>query len=492
MYSLGILAIAGFLLSLMLTPLLRDWSIRAGLVDRPDNQRKMHAADTPRVGGIPILLSYAGAYAVLFLLPVKSRDFIQGNFDVILRLLPSVAIIFFTGLLDDWVQLAPWQKLTGQCAAAGAAYIAGVRLLGVAGHDLAPWASFLLTAGWLVLCSNAFNLIDGVDGLAAGVGLTATLTTGAAGILHGDIPLGLATAPLAGALLGFLRYNFNPASIFMGDSGSLSVGFLLGAYGVIWSQKSATLLGVAAPVLALALPLLEVSISVVRRFLHNEPIFSPDRGHIHHRLLERGFTPRRVALLLYGACGVGATLSLLQSLIHNEYRAAAILLFGAFSCAGVRYLRYAEFVAAGRFLAAGLRPVLSAHVKLELLERNLSAAATVGECWESLVCAGRSLGYSHMVARLGNARFSTQDGAVSENAHWQMRLNLASDIWINITQHPGGNEQPVLLIPFADVLRRRLPGKLRALTDQASRNSITTTVISSDCVAPPANIATAS
>src|SRR5262249_32959422 len=152
---------------------------------------------------------------------------------------------------------------------------------------------------WLILCSNAFNLIDGVDGLAAGVGLTATTATLAAGLLHGDWMLGFVTAPLAGCLLGFLRYNFNPASIFLGDSGSLLIGFLLGCYGVIWSQKSVTMLGMAAPALVMALPLLEVGLSVVRRFLRNEPIFAGDRGHIHHRLLDRGLSPRRVAISLY-------------------------------------------------------------------------------------------------------------------------------------------------------------------------------------------------
>jgi hypothetical protein len=127
-----------------------------------------------------------------------------------------------------------------------------------------------------------------------------------------------------------------------------------------------------------------------------------------------------------------------------------------------------------------------------LLERQLHAAATIEECWLALENAAHSLGYSHMTARLGDVRFSTQPRGPREHAHWQMRLNLAPDIWINITQRPGGSEQPVLLVPFADALRRSLPAKLSALADQSSLNSRTTTVISSDCVAPPANIATAS
>ena len=166
----------------------------------------------------------------------------------------------------------------------------------VVGHGTDNWWWTLpLTLLWLVACMNAFNLIDGVDGLASGLGLFATVTTFVAALLQKNVPLALATIPLAGALLGFLRYNFNPASIFLGDSGSLLIGFLLGCFGVIWSQKSATFLGMTAPLMTLAIPLLDVCLSVVRRYMRHEPLFKADRGHIHHRLLDRGFTPRRVA-----------------------------------------------------------------------------------------------------------------------------------------------------------------------------------------------------
>ena len=151
--------------------------------------------------------------------------------------------------------------------AAAWAWEAGVRVSEVGTYPIPPWCGAALTVAWLVLCSNAFNLIDGIDGLAAGVGLAAAVTTLTAGLLHGDFMLALATAPLAGCLLGFLRYNFNPASIFLGDSGSLLIGFLLGCYGIIWSQTSATVVALAAPAMAVALPLLEVCLSVARRFL---------------------------------------------------------------------------------------------------------------------------------------------------------------------------------------------------------------------------------
>src|SRR6201999_2943513 len=128
------------------------------------------------------------------------------------------------------------------------------------------------------------NLIDGIDGLATGVGFFATVTMALAALMQGNITLAIAVVPLAGALLGFLRYNFNPASIFLGDSGSLLVGFLLGSFGILWSQKAATILGITAPMMAMAIPLLDTGLAIVRRFLRNRPIFEGDRGHIHHRL----------------------------------------------------------------------------------------------------------------------------------------------------------------------------------------------------------------
>jgi len=341
MHPVLILTVSACLLSLLITPVIRDWSLRLGLVDHPDETRKIHKTATPWTGGVAILLSYLGAFALLLLLPLNEGKYISGNLATIGRLFPPVAVIFGIGLLDDWLKLMPWQKLAGQALAAIWAYAAGVRMLGIAMHPIPPWFSFVFTVAWLMVFSNAFNLIDGVDGLAAGVALTATLTIFVAGVLHSDSALGLATAPLAGCLLGFLRYNFNPASIFLGDSGSLSIGFLLGCCGIIWSQKAATMLGVAAPAMALALPLLEVVSSIVRRCLRNEPIFAGDRGHMHHRLLDRGLTPRGVSLLLYAACGVGATLSLLQSVVLNHVAGIVIVLCGGATWVVVHYLSYA-------------------------------------------------------------------------------------------------------------------------------------------------------
>jgi UDP-GlcNAc:undecaprenyl-phosphate GlcNAc-1-phosphate transferase len=496
MSSLGLLTIAACFLCLLLTPLTRDCSIRLGLVDRPDQVRKVHTAVIPRTGGVALLLSYVGAYGLLLLLPLNAGGIVAANRATISRLLPAVALVFLTGLLDDWLTLKPWHKLMGQVGAAAWACHAGVRILGVGGYLIPPWCGAALTVAWLVLCSNAFNLIDGIDGLAAGVGLAATLTTLAAGLLHHDFMLAVATAPLAGCLLGFLYYNFNPASIFLGDSGSLLIGFLLGAYGIIWSQTSATMIGLAAPAMAIALPLLEVCLSVMRRFLAGEPVFAGDRGHIHHRLLDLGYTPRMVALLLYGGCVVGAGLSLLQIVLHRRYAGLVVLLFGLVTWAGVHCLRYVEFGAAARFLRTRLRPLLSGHVRLERLSQWIEAAITVEECWQAVERTGRALGYSHINARLEGVSFATGAIPTRAGAWWQMRLNLPGNDYVNVAQRGIASERPILLIPFVELLGRNLPPKLAAIRAQTpavtGQKSSTTTVMSSDWGAPSVNAATPS
>ena len=359
MRELLILSGSAFILALVLTPLCRNLFRRMGLVDRPDRERKLHVQPIPHMGGVPIMLAYLASFALISYFARPGTI----NTAFLLRIAPAAAIIFTIGLLDDWLKLTPLQKLLPQFLAAGAAYFAGVQITGVAGYTLSPWLGIPVTIIWLLACANAFNLIDGVDGLAAGVGLFATATTLIAALMQHNLVLAIATAPLAGALAGFLRYNFNPATIFLGDSGSLLVGFLLGCFGVAWSQKSATILGMTAPLMALSVPILDVCLSVVRRFLRRQPIMAGDRGHIHHRLLDRGLSPRRVVLLLYGLAGLGAVFSIFQSVAVNHFAGAVILVFCAVAWMGVQNLGYTEFDQARRMiLAGGFRQALNSLI----------------------------------------------------------------------------------------------------------------------------------
>ena len=198
------------------------------MVDHPDGIRKIHERAVPRVGGIPIALSYVGAYLVLIFSPLSGGDWLAQELPLVWSMMPAAGLAFGTGLLDDLWGLKPYEKLAGQLLSAGLAYWAGVRIASIAGYSISDWWSLPLTILWLVGCTNAFNLIDGMDGLATGIGLLATLTIFIAALFQNNTPLALATVPLAACLLGFLRYNFNPASIFLGDSGSMLGGFSVG------------------------------------------------------------------------------------------------------------------------------------------------------------------------------------------------------------------------------------------------------------------------
>src|SRR5688500_4440913 len=273
MNQLWWIGLQAFVFSLVLTPVFRDIFRSYKVVDQPDKKRKVHIYPIPRVGGIAIAL----AYLLTFFLgwPSDVRAFSR-ELSLVANIFPAALLIFMTGLIDDFFGLKPWQKLIGQSVAACLACWAGVRIIGISGYLLPDFWSVPLTIGWLLICTNAFNLVDGLDGLAAGVGLFATLTIFSAALLQGNQPLMFATLPLAGCLLGFLVFNFTPATVFLGDCGSLLIGFLLGCFGVIWAEKSVTLLGLTAPLIALSLPLLDVLLCIARRWLRNQPIFAAD------------------------------------------------------------------------------------------------------------------------------------------------------------------------------------------------------------------------
>jgi len=459
MFSSFVLGASSFLFSLLLTPFFRDLALRRGWVDKPDFKRKFHDSPVPRIGGVPIILAQAGAFGVLLLLGLHGTVSLQLPLPLFWKLIPAALLVFVTGLLDDLLGLKPLEKLTGLGVAATLACWGGLRIEALAGSDIGSLLGVPLTILWLVGCANAFNLIDGVDGLASGVGLLATLTTLAAALLHGDIGLVIATAPLAGALFGFLRSNFNPASIFLGDCGSLLVGFLLGCYGVIWSQKSATLLGITAPLMALSLPLLDTALSILRRYLGSKPIFGADHGHIHHRLLARGLTPRRVAFLLYGASGLAACLALLQSTARSGLGGLIIVLFCGVVWSGVRYLGYQEFKIAARLLrVSDFRTMIRSQLSLRGYEDALRAATGPEECWQAIRAAASEFGFCHAALHLAGRSFSEQlDEAV--DGRWILHVPLSELEYVQLARRFELRAAPMVVAQLIDLLHSVLAAK---------------------------------
>ena len=471
MYSLLLAGLSAFILSFFLTPLLRNLALRIGCVDRPDHLRKLHTHPVPRVGGVPIFIACVATWGMLLLSPLQGAHIARGALPLAWKLLPSFLLVFAVGLCDDLFGLRPWHKLLAEFIAAVLACWAGVHAT-FGSHPLDVWWTIPLTVIWLVGCANAFNLIDGVDGLAAGVGLFATLTILIAAFLQGNYALAIATVPLAGALLGFLRYNFNPATIFLGDSGSLSVGFLLGCYAVIWSQKTATILGMTAPLMALSIPLLDTGIAIVRRLLRRQPIFIGDRGHIHHRLLDRGLSPRRVVLLLYGMCGVAATFSLLQSMMRNQYAGIVIILFCGAAWLGVQHLGYVEFGIAGRLMVpTTFLRVLNAQLRLRTLEDALASAETIDQCWLAVRDASRDLGFRRIAMRLDPQVYEESFGAPETEPCWTLHVPLTPSEFVQLGHNFESQVESMVVSNLADILRRSLLPKLPTLQTGASASA---------------------
>lgn len=468
--TLGSLSV---LMALILTPLVRDGLGRFGFLDHPDGVRKKHASPVPRVGGIAIVLAYVSTFAIAFILPFTYTFVLRKALPSILQLALVASLVFLTGVLDDLVGLGAWQKLLGIGGACVLAYMAGIRVDIHLLHGLPawPWLGFVITVVWLIGCTNAFNLIDGMDGLAAGVGLVATVTMLIAALTQGNMPLALATMPLAGCLLGFLRYNFNPASVFLGDSGSLLIGFLLGCYGALWSEKSVTLIALTVPLLALSIPLLDVVLSIVRRYLRNRPIFQADRGHIHHKLLERGFSPKTAVLTIYGLCSLVAALSLLASVLHNRFGGLIVIAFGAAAWVGIRHLEYSEFAMAGRmFLQGRFRRIIDSETRLIDFEKALGKASTMQECWTSLITWGHQFGFHGLQMSIGGEvleDFKAHDA----NAIWEVRIPLTDGQYVTFFRDVDAEESPLVLSSFVSSTRFGLESWLsrRAQEPAASR-----------------------
>ena len=450
------LAGIAFFLALILSPLVRDASRRAGWVDRPDHDRKIHLRPIPRVGGVAIISAYLVTLCLVFFLPYQELPFdLPMAWSAAWPLLPAVGVIFVTGVIDDLFGLNAPQKFSGQILAAGVAYWAGFGIDTLGGKSLDPWIAIPVTILWLVACSNALNLIDGMDGLAAGVAFFATATMLIAALVHQQMVMAIVTAPLLGALLGFLRYNFNPASIFLGDSGSLTVGFLLGCYGAQWTHKSATILGMTAPLIALSLPLLDTALAIVRRFLRNRPIFSADRSHIHHKLLDRGWTTRQAVLALYGVCGLAAGLSLLYDTLENQYAGLVIVLFCAAAWVGVQHLGYAEFGMASRFLMRGqLRGIIDVQVRLQALEEALWVADDPEGFWRILEEGCRDFDFTGARLRIGSQSWASASVERDTDELWQLRMPLDGGQYLNLYRDPHSRMHPIVLARFGAIVEK--------------------------------------
>src|SRR5580658_4167364 len=451
MFLILALGLISAVLALILTPVVRDRIGKFGFLDHPDGIRKKHVNAVPRVGGIGIAVAYAATFAIALALPFSYTHILHKALPSILQLTLVGSVVLVTGVLDDRFCLTAWQKLMGIAGASTLAYFAGIRVDIAIFHSHPAWPGlgFALTVVWLIGCTNAFNLIDGMDGLAAGVGLVATVTMLIAALTQGNLPLALATMPLAGCLLGFLPYNFTRASVFLGDSGSLLIGFLLGCYGALWSEKSITLVALTVPLLAVSIPLLDVVLSIVRRYLRHRPIFEADRGHIHHKLLERGLSPKGVVLTIYGFCGVVALLSLVASSLRNQFSGLIVIVFCAAAWMGIQHLGYTEFAMAGRlFLQGGFRRIIDFETRLVEFEKTLARATGIEECWIRIRSGSREFGFQGVRMNFEGMVFEDFEPRESRRL-WELRIPLTDAQDVNFFRDLENETSPIVLSAFA-------------------------------------------
>jgi UDP-GlcNAc:undecaprenyl-phosphate/decaprenyl-phosphate GlcNAc-1-phosphate transferase len=291
---------AAVIAALLLTPAVRALARSFDLVDAPGH-RKIHTVSIPRVGGVGVTLALVLALAVAGMAGHGERDDVGAWLPVLL----GGVLIFAVGLWDDLRPLPALVKLLVQLAGGGVAVGLGVRIDHVTVFGVTVGLGLLalpLTIVWIVGLTNAFNVMDGLDGLATGLAIIAAATCAVVSLARDDLQGGILLLALLGALCGFLPYNFNPATIFLGDSGSLVVGYVLAVTAITSFQKGATALVVLGPLFLFALPISETLHSVVRRLRGQglRHVFLADQQHVHHRLLDLGLSHRKVVLLLYG------------------------------------------------------------------------------------------------------------------------------------------------------------------------------------------------
>ena len=415
MTTLIIAFVVSLVLSLLLTPLVARAAKQLGIVDMP-SERKVHQQPMPRAGGLAIYLSFYLTFIPVMLMGTKVLNFLYQD----VRLIYVVAggcIIFVLGLIDDIRGVRAGTKMLVQIFAALVAYAGGVQIGGlqlpmISGVSLG-WLSLPATVLWVLLVVNAINLIDGLDGLASGVTFFVCGVLIVLCVISDRFEVAILLTALAGSTLGFLRYNFNPASIFLGDSGSYFLGYMLATLSMLGSIKGQTAVAILIPMIALGIPLMDTIWSSVRRFMLGQRIFNPDKDHFHHRLLKIGLSHRRAVLVLYGFTVFMGAVALLMVHARDERSALLLLLVGATIIFGIRKLGYLEYLAMDKLLGwvndisddMGFKRDRRTFLACQI---EISHSQDLDEFWQKVVEAARFLNLDYMEFKLGPREFFTE------------------------------------------------------------------------------------
>jgi UDP-GlcNAc:undecaprenyl-phosphate GlcNAc-1-phosphate transferase len=385
-------AAVAFLLSMLcgtvLTPLVRRLAHRFGVLDHARSSRKIHGRPIPRLGGIAIVIAFYVPLLALLIFETEVGHLFLADREHVIGLFVGGIAIAILGLYDDLRGANAWKKFAVQFLVAGLLYRLGFRI-DMIGNPLGEpvalgWVSLPLTVFWIVGVINALNLIDGLDGLAGGVALVAVATTFLVALQRAHPIMMLFSSALAGSIIGFLFYNFNPASIFMGDTGSMFLGFILAATAIQTNQKASTAVAVLIPAIALGLPIMDTLLAIGRRALRGRPLFQADREHIHHRLMAAGLSQRQAVLVLYGFCVVLGAGAFVLTYASSGQSALLLIVLAVVAFIFLRALGYMRFDRVSlsvnerkrnRAVLAAVRP----------LGRRLRHIRTADEVWPLIV-----------------------------------------------------------------------------------------------------------
>jgi UDP-GlcNAc:undecaprenyl-phosphate GlcNAc-1-phosphate transferase len=415
MPTLLLLLALSFGAALLLTPAVRTLAARWGLVDRPDGRRKMQTRAIPVGGGLAVFLAVAGALAVFCFWPSPLRQHLREQLSDLIGLLLAAVLICGVGVADDFGCLRGRHKFLGQLLAVGVVMgfglvVSRIRLFGW--HVELGLLAVPFTAFWLLGAINSLNLIDGMDGLLSSVGVIIALAMAATAVLFDKWPAACLAVALAGALLGFLRYNFPPASIFLGDSGSMLIGLIVGVLAIRSSLKGPATIALAAPLAMLAIPAFDTLAAIVRRKLTGRSIYDTDRSHLHHCLLRRGLSSRLALLAIASFCLLTVLGALATLAFNNEAYAVAASLAVIAGLVVTRLFGYAEFLLVKSRLTHLLRSLLPTNrpgVPHQAVV-HVQGSADWGELMEALVGSAEEL-------NLKNIRLDVNAPALHESYH---------------------------------------------------------------------------
>lgn len=436
---LGAVFLLGTCASLLITPLVIRAAGALRLYDSPDGVRRLHASPVPRLGGIAVYLAAAIVSAGVFL--IGTAVFLPGyvvtpdDARMLIGTFIGASLLFLVGLLDDVRGLPPSTKFIAQVAAAIIAYYFGVRLENATlGYGVGVPVGILsapLVILWIIAVTNAYNFIDGLNGLAGGIAIVACATVVVVAMTLNNISVLVPAAALGGAMLGFLHYNFPRARVFLGDSGSMSAGFLL----AVLLLKSAEVPGpsvlVVVPILAMFVPLLDMMLAIVRRWLRGVPLSGADARHVHHRLMALGLSQERTSIFLWGLALAMAAFGLLIALTA-PYVATSIAIFGLVGLSilviyGTNLLSYHELVVAGEVLLTApsrVRRVISDQILALDLTARIQNARGIDEVSSLLSSTASSFGFLRMELVLEKPPSHNPDGEAPLAWSWKLEYPL--------------------------------------------------------------------